>query len=59
MNFRNVSARTAPDGEQSQVRSRNRAGGPASTERESVAEFEWRYNNRDNADIFGAAIARC
>jgi len=24
-----------------------------------VAEFEWRYNNRDNADIFGAAIARC
>ena len=23
-----------------------------------VAEFEWRYNNRDNADIFGAAIAR-
>jgi transposase-like protein len=24
-----------------------------------VAEFEWRHNNRDNADIFGAAIARC
>jgi hypothetical protein len=24
-----------------------------------VAEFEWRYNNRNNADIFGAAIARC
>jgi transposase-like protein len=24
-----------------------------------VAEFEWRYNNRDNKDIFGAAIARC
>lgn len=24
-----------------------------------VAEFEWRYNNRDNADIFGEAIARC
>ena len=24
-----------------------------------VAEFEWRFNNRDNADIFGAAIARC
>ena len=24
-----------------------------------VAEFEWRYNNRDNADIFGAVIARC
>lgn len=24
-----------------------------------VAEFEWRYNNRDNADIFGEAIGRC
>jgi transposase-like protein len=24
-----------------------------------VAEFEWRYNNRDNKDIFGAAVARC
>jgi len=24
-----------------------------------VAEFEWRYNNRQNPDIFGAAIARC
>jgi transposase-like protein len=24
-----------------------------------VAEFEWRYNNRKNADIFGAAIALC
>jgi len=24
-----------------------------------VAEFEFRYNNRMNADIFGAAIARC
>jgi ISXO2-like transposase domain len=24
-----------------------------------VAEFEFRYNNRDNADIFNAAIARC
>jgi transposase-like protein len=24
-----------------------------------VAEFEFRYNNRENADIFGAAIARC
>ena len=24
-----------------------------------VAEFEFRYNNRGNADIFGAAIARC
>jgi transposase-like protein len=24
-----------------------------------VAEFEWRYNNRDEADIFGEAIARC
>jgi len=24
-----------------------------------VAEFEWRFNNRDNADIFGAAIAKC
>ena len=24
-----------------------------------VAEFEWRYNNRKNADIFGAAVARC
>jgi len=24
-----------------------------------VAEFEGRFNNRDNADIFGAAIARC
>jgi len=24
-----------------------------------VAEFSFRYNNRENADIFGAAIARC
>jgi transposase-like protein len=24
-----------------------------------VAEFEWRYNNRSNPDIFSAAIARC
>jgi transposase-like protein len=24
-----------------------------------VAEFEFRYNNRNNADIFGAAVARC
>ena len=24
-----------------------------------VAEFEWRYNNRNNPDIFGSAIARC
>jgi transposase-like protein len=24
-----------------------------------VAEFEFRYNNRNNPDIFGAAIARC
>ena len=24
-----------------------------------VAEFEFRYNNRDNADIFGTAIAGC
>ena len=24
-----------------------------------VAEFEWRYNNRNNADIFGEAVARC
>jgi transposase-like protein/IS1 family transposase len=24
-----------------------------------VAEFEFRYNNRNNADIFSAAIARC
>ena len=24
-----------------------------------VAEFEFRYNNRENADIFGAAIAGC
>jgi transposase-like protein/IS1 family transposase len=24
-----------------------------------VAEFEWRYNNRTNEDIFGSAIARC
>ena len=24
-----------------------------------VAEFQFRYNNRDNADIFGAAIAGC
>ena len=24
-----------------------------------VAEFEFRYNNRKNADIFGAAIAGC
>lgn len=23
-----------------------------------VAEFEWRYNNRTNPDIFGAAVAR-
>ena len=26
---------------------------------EYVAEFQFRYNNRDNADIFGAAIAGC
>ncbi len=24
-----------------------------------VAEFSFRYNNRENADIFGAAIAGC
>jgi transposase-like protein len=24
-----------------------------------VAEFEWRYNNRTNPDIFGTAVARC
>ena len=24
-----------------------------------AAEFEWRYNNRQNSDIFGAAVARC
>jgi len=24
-----------------------------------VAEFEFRYNNRDNVDIFGTAIAGC
>ena len=24
-----------------------------------VAEFEFRYNNRHNADIFGAAIGAC
>jgi transposase-like protein len=24
-----------------------------------VAEFEFRYNNRNNPDIFGAAVARC
>jgi transposase-like protein len=24
-----------------------------------VAEFAFRYNNRDNADIFGAAVSRC
>ena len=24
-----------------------------------VAEFQFRYNNRDNPDIFGAAIAGC
>ncbi len=24
-----------------------------------VAEFQFRYNNRDNADIFGVAVARC
>ncbi len=24
-----------------------------------VAEFEFRYNNRDNADIFGAAVGTC
>ncbi len=24
-----------------------------------VAEFEWRYNNRKNPDIFGAAVALC
>jgi hypothetical protein len=24
-----------------------------------VAEFQFRYNNRENADIFGAAIAGC
>ena len=24
-----------------------------------VAEFEWRYNNRNNPEIFSAAVARC
>ena len=24
-----------------------------------IAEFEFRYNNRQNTDIFGEAIARC
>ena len=24
-----------------------------------VAEFEFRYNNRNNRDIFGTAVARC
>ena len=24
-----------------------------------VAEFEFRYNNRNNSDVFGAAVARC
>jgi len=24
-----------------------------------VAEFQFRYNNRDNADIFGTTIAGC
>jgi hypothetical protein len=24
-----------------------------------VAEFEWRYNNRDNPEIFTSAVARC
>jgi transposase-like protein len=24
-----------------------------------LAEFEWRYNNRSNPDIFGAAVAKC
>jgi len=24
-----------------------------------VADFEFRYNNRENTDIFGAGIARC
>ena len=24
-----------------------------------VAEFQFRYNNRENVDIFGAAVARC
>jgi hypothetical protein len=24
-----------------------------------IAEFSFRYNNRENADIFGAAIAGC
>jgi hypothetical protein len=24
-----------------------------------VAEFQFRYNNRENTDIFGTAIARC
>ena len=24
-----------------------------------VAEFEFRYNNRDNADIFGTAVKNC
>jgi hypothetical protein len=24
-----------------------------------VAEFQFRYNNRENADIFGEAIAGC
>jgi hypothetical protein len=24
-----------------------------------VAEFQFRYNNRENPDIFGVAVARC
>lgn len=24
-----------------------------------VAEFQFRYNNRQNPDIFGPAVARC
>jgi ISXO2-like transposase domain len=24
-----------------------------------VAEFAFRYNSRDNADVFGAAVSRC
>jgi hypothetical protein len=24
-----------------------------------VAEFEFRYNNRENTDIFGTAISQC